>query len=375
MATMHYDVNLVALSILVTIVASHAALGMHEVLGHSSSRVKRHLSGCVFGTGIWAMHFLGMLACRESIPVHYHLWLTVASFLVAILSSQIAFAFLHATRPGIPELLLQSLLLSVGISAMHYTGMAALLVAPPIAYDPLWVALSLGVAFCAALLALLIGHGRISWPRLREPIRPPLEAVVLGLSISAMHYTAMGGMEIPAEGFTPLAAPGLTLDTDIMGLTVLLAAIFILSANLASMLLQHRLAPLRILKTIAVGEMSMTLVFPLVSSLPPLAEAFLDTAVLLVLVTPLAWRLQRQEGTLLAERRRTQNQLRGQQVMNRLLTKPLANRSLKNLLDECLEGIFGLPWIPLKPGGVFSSTAPNASGWNCSFSTTCIQRC
>ncbi|MGD9788681.1 MAG: MHYT domain-containing protein, partial [Sulfuricellaceae bacterium] len=106
------------------------------------------------GSGIWAMHFIGMLAFHLPVPLAYDFGITALSALFAVLASGLALYLIRHGISGEGELLFSALLMAVGICAMHYTGMAALRMSPPIAYDYGLVALSFLIAYLASLFAL-----------------------------------------------------------------------------------------------------------------------------------------------------------------------------------------------------------------------------
>jgi len=204
-----YDYWLVALSVAIAILASFTALGLASRIPYvSRGKVSYWLVGGAFGmgSGIWSMHFVGMLAFHLPIPLAYDLGITSLSAFLAVLASALA---LYLIRNGIKtqgELLFSALLMATGISAMHYTGMAALKMAPPIAYDGVLVAVSFLIAYLASLFALWMTFRRQTSPPRLFSFKNLGGAVLMGCAIAGMHYVAMG-----AANFDPaavcLAAP------------------------------------------------------------------------------------------------------------------------------------------------------------------------
>src|SRR6266702_2955120 len=88
-----YDHRLVALSVLIAILASYAALDLagRVTSARGTARLLWLNGGAIaMGIGIWSMHYVGMLAFRMPIPVLYD-WPTVLlSLMAAILASAIA---------------------------------------------------------------------------------------------------------------------------------------------------------------------------------------------------------------------------------------------------------------------------------------------
>src|SRR5579862_3592796 len=96
-----YDYLQVALSVLIAIAASYAALDLAARLIAAKS-LRAHVAwfsggAIAMGIGIWAMHFVGMLAFSLPIPVKYHWPTVVISLLVAILASALALAAVSRT--------------------------------------------------------------------------------------------------------------------------------------------------------------------------------------------------------------------------------------------------------------------------------------
>ncbi|MBU0622292.1 MAG: EAL domain-containing protein [Gammaproteobacteria bacterium] len=147
------------------------------------------------GLAVWSMHFIGMLAFHLPIPITYDLALTLLSVIPVDAAALLGFWVLREQHVSISRLALVGLLMGLGISAMHYTGMAALRMSPAINYDPQIVALSLAIAVIASWGALLMmyrgDHVRLPiWPRYL------LGASIMGLAISGMHYTGMAGVHV-----------------------------------------------------------------------------------------------------------------------------------------------------------------------------------
>ncbi|MGB7639792.1 MAG: MHYT domain-containing protein, partial [Terriglobales bacterium] len=132
-----YDYSLVALSVAVAIVASYAALDLAgRVTVERRSQAFWQIGGATsMGLGIWAMHYIGMLAFSMPIPVLYDMPTVGLSLLAAIIASGIA---LHIfSRPVLrwPQQLLGSLTMGSGIAAMHYIGMAAMRMSARVTYN------------------------------------------------------------------------------------------------------------------------------------------------------------------------------------------------------------------------------------------------
>jgi len=199
----HYDYKLVAVSIFIAILASYAALDLAGRI-FTARGVKRLAWLCggavAMGTGIWAMHYVGMEAFHLPVPVEYD-WPTVLLSLEAAIGAS-GVALFVASRPtmGRYRALAGSIVMGSGIAAMHYIGMAAMRLPAMCVYNPalvlLSVVLAIVISFGALQLTFLVREQRDSWS-----VRKLVSAVTMGLAIPVMHYVGMA-----AVTFTPLAA-------------------------------------------------------------------------------------------------------------------------------------------------------------------------
>ncbi len=199
-----YDYRLVAVSLGIAIFASYAALDLaaRVTANRGWLRLAWLLGGAfAMGNGIWAMHYIGMLAFRLPIPVYYHVPTVIVSLLAAILASLVAL-YVVSREPITPiGVAVGSLLMGTGIATMHYTGMAAMRLAAMHHYHRgLWI-LSLVLAIVVSFVGLLvISHFRDEAHGWRIKL---VGAVTLGLAIPVMHYTGMAAVSFVATGVEP----------------------------------------------------------------------------------------------------------------------------------------------------------------------------
>ncbi len=190
-----YDIGLVILSIGVAVIASYVALDLaSRVASLQGTRAARYWldGGAVsMGTGVWSMHFIGMLAFRLPIPMSYDIPITLFSLMIAVIVSRFALYTVSHDVLRMNRLLSAGLYMGIGIAAMHYTGMAAMAMEPPIRYDPLLFVLSVLIAIVASMAALWIAFRLRSESILSVFWRKAGGALVMGAAISGMHYTGM----------------------------------------------------------------------------------------------------------------------------------------------------------------------------------------
>ncbi len=197
-----YDIWLVSLSIVVAVIASYVALDLaSRVVASQGSKAARYwlIGGAIsMGTGIWSMHFIGMLAFRLPIPMSYDIPTTLVSLLIAGLVSGFALYTVSHGTLSMRRLLLGGLLMGIGIASMHYTGMAAMQLDPPIRYDRWLFSASVLIAIAASVVALWIAFQLRSETILSAFWKKLGSALVMGAAIAGMHYTGMA-----AANFAP----------------------------------------------------------------------------------------------------------------------------------------------------------------------------
>ncbi|WP_295009109.1 MHYT domain-containing protein [uncultured Dechloromonas sp.] len=210
----NYDRLLVGFSIGIAILSSYAALLIAQMLGRSGHIERRRawiaLGGLCMGSGVWAMHFTGMLAFSLPCSTTYDPLVTGLSMLPGVLASGLAVDVFSRQQRSLRRLWLGGLLFGGGIGAMHYVGMAAYRLNGLIVYDAWLFVLSLAVAVLFAVLALWITHFLAAWQGRWRVLAPLAGAVVMGGAVSGMHYTAMaaayfvrGGEAVAASTLTP----------------------------------------------------------------------------------------------------------------------------------------------------------------------------
>jgi diguanylate cyclase (GGDEF)-like protein len=241
MLVTNYTTSLVLVSILVAILASYTALDMAGRIATSQGRAAHWwLTGgaCAMGVGIWSMHFVGMLALRLPIPLGYDAVITLLSLLIAIASS--AFALWLVCQKTLPWSYLTggALLMGIGISGMHYTGMAALRMTPGIHYRPSWLILSVLVAILVSGIALWLAF------RLRRHARQVRvwragAAAVMGIGIVGMHYIGMAAAQFPLGSVCGAARDG--VNAEWLALLVVAVTLAVLAMALVVSVLDQRL--------------------------------------------------------------------------------------------------------------------------------------
>ncbi|HSU22491.1 MAG TPA: EAL domain-containing protein [Variovorax sp.] len=235
-----HDPWIVATSLLIATLAAFVALDLAQRVRRSDDRLDKvwwAVGSLAMGTGIWAMHFVGMLGFSLPIRLGFAGNLTLASWAVAVAASSIALWVSSRRDFSIRRLGVASLAMGAGICAMHYAGMAALDMAPGIVWDRGTVALSAVIAVGTSAAAM----GIFALVRQRQERRlgvQLLAALVMGLAVCGMHYTGMAAASFPV-GSVCLSADALS-GSGLTGLVVV-AACLLLGGTLFTSLLEARL--------------------------------------------------------------------------------------------------------------------------------------
>jgi diguanylate cyclase (GGDEF)-like protein len=235
--TPHYDPGVVALSLAMATFAAYVALDLaRRVHGADRLAARTWMAGgaLVLGSGIWAMHFVGMLAFVLPIPLGYGAGITAASWLAAVAVSGLALGIASRDQVSRAGLAVGAIVMGGGIATMHYTGMAALDMAPGIVWHRGWVVASVAIAMVASAVALWIFFAvrhvrgtRARWVQMAA-------ALVMGAAISGMHYSGMAAAGFPQDAIC-LSSEGLHgsgLGTMVVMATVLLLTITLFTTSL-----------------------------------------------------------------------------------------------------------------------------------------------
>ena len=229
-----YSAIAVFVSFLIAALASYVALGLAQRIQQSNPTMGRLWWGCgalVMGTGIWAMHFVGMQAFQSDITLGYDGSLTLLSWAAAVFSAALALGIAaNANVQGL-RWWLAAVAMGVGIGGMHFLGMHAIQMSIPIAWDPVLVIVSMVVAILASAAGLSMFRtmqrlqGR--WLLAFQVVA----ALIMAVAICGMHYIGMAAASF-AEGAVCLTAnalsgPELTVMITITTTMLLVATLFV----------------------------------------------------------------------------------------------------------------------------------------------------
>ena len=109
---------------------------------------------CAMGAAIWSMHYIGMLAFELPVPVRYDLPLVLISLVIAIAASGTALIFVSQAHLSRTAFAVGALVMGSGIAAMHYIGMAAMRMTCICTYDWRILTLSIVIAVVVSSVAI-----------------------------------------------------------------------------------------------------------------------------------------------------------------------------------------------------------------------------
>ena len=235
----HYNPLLVAISFVIAILAAWTALSMAGRVSTSRGKTAAFWltgGGVSMGIGIWSMHFIGMMAMDNAMLMHYSLWLTSLSMIVAIASSLFALWLVSVDRLSPRRLLPGSLVMGTGIVVMHYTGMAAIEVNSPIIWHYGWVIASVIIALLASFSALWLTF-RLRLEAAQIALMRFGAAILMGIAIAGMHYAGMMAAQMPPQ--MAMAHDG--MHGSWLAAMVSIVTLFILAITLLLSMLDARL--------------------------------------------------------------------------------------------------------------------------------------
>jgi NO-binding membrane sensor protein with MHYT domain/methyl-accepting chemotaxis protein len=252
--TTQHDWRLVVVAGVVCYLSSLTAIMLFNRARATAGRVRATwigAAGAATGCGIWATHFLAMLAYDPGVPVAYSVNLTTLSLLAAavITSGGLAAAVLMAGRIGA---LIGGGIIGAGVACMHYLGMFAVELPGRVNWDIPLVIASIVLGMVLGMAALLVAA---RWRGLRALW---VSALLLTLAIVSHHFTAMGAVEIVPD--PSLVITALSLSPTSLAIAIASVAIAILGMSLVCAFADRRLHDSGRLLDIALNNMTQGVV-------------------------------------------------------------------------------------------------------------------
>jgi diguanylate cyclase (GGDEF)-like protein/PAS domain S-box-containing protein len=229
-----HDLRLVGLAAVICLLASFTAINLLHHVRNSAGQMRTvwlGVSATSTGFGIWATHFIAMLAFSPGIPNAYNVALTFLSLIVAILLTGAGLAVaMNLKMSG--GAWLGGAMVGGGIAAMHYTGMAAFEIQGRIVWDPVLVAASIALGGLIGAIALPVGlrGGSLKWKI--------FGALLLTVAICSHHFTAMAAAAIIPDPTIEVSAAA--LPAGWLAIAVAFASFIIIVLALSGVALELR---------------------------------------------------------------------------------------------------------------------------------------
>jgi NO-binding membrane sensor protein with MHYT domain/methyl-accepting chemotaxis protein len=234
LATQH-DLRLVVVAGVVCFLSSLTAITLFNRARSTAKRARLiwiAAAGAASGCGIWATHFLAMLAYDPAVPVAYDIQFTILSLMAAAIVTGIGIAAAVFFPRGAGPLI-GGAIIGIGVACMHYLGMSALELPGHVDWELPYVAASIVIGMLFGMAALAVA----AWSPSRYAVG--LAALLLTLAIVSHHFVAMGAVDIVPDPTRAITA--LSLSPNSLALAIASIAVAILGMSLVAALADRRL--------------------------------------------------------------------------------------------------------------------------------------
>ncbi|NBB13906.1 EAL domain-containing protein [Caulobacter sp. SLTY] len=228
-----HDLRLVLLAGIVCFSATLTAFRLYGRMTGAKGLVRAAwllLTALVAGAGVWATHFLAMLAYQPGMETGFTSAGTIASLMVSVPFMAAGFFASIMVEDDKFSKFAGGLLVGFGVAALHYTGMSAFVAQGHIQWEPAYIAASgvLSVAGASSAL-MIIGRGRKLWQQLAA-------AGLLTVGVCALHFTGMGAITIQPD--SAVEVPAALMGVGMMTLAVASITGLIILGGLGAMLIE-----------------------------------------------------------------------------------------------------------------------------------------
>jgi diguanylate cyclase (GGDEF)-like protein/PAS domain S-box-containing protein len=232
--TQQHDLRLVIVAAFICFLAAYTTFSLigRAVEARAQARVWWIGAGAIAtGSGVWATHFIALIAYQANVPTGYALGPTLLSILIAMVISGLGLAVSMTRAIGMP--LLGGAIIGAGTGAMHYVGMSALIVPGTVEYDKFYVIASLLVGIVGGGLAALIGLAKF------DATHRLSAAILLTLAICGLHFTGVAGAVVIPDPAAPM--PEQAVSPIALAIAVTAVTLMVLCFALAGSILDEHL--------------------------------------------------------------------------------------------------------------------------------------
>ncbi|MCQ3015541.1 EAL domain-containing protein [Pseudomonas tremae] len=239
-----HNMFLVALAYGVACAACFATLDIADrviqVEAVRSRRLWKALGALCLAGGVWAMHFISMLAFQAPLTIAYDLTVTLMSLLVVLVTALVAIKALTVPTLTTQRCLLSAVVMGIGIAIMHYLGMSAMRSAATQHYEPKMFALSILVAILSSVALLTLSrHLRQHSGMFHQMFRYGV-SLLLGAGLLTMHLMGMRALRLVMPEGAPLHIPS-TENSQQLGLTIAVITLLIIAGSISAAMADKKL--------------------------------------------------------------------------------------------------------------------------------------
>lgn len=239
-----YNYTLISLSLLISCFAAYALLVVLERAWQATSSKALMLweifGSIVFGLGVWAMHFTGMLAFMLPIPMGFDSYLTLLSVLTPILFTYLSLRVLVLQTFTLGRTQLCALLLALGIGSMHFIGMEAMKTDAVMSYELTLFILSIVVAYILAAIAVYLIK-MVNDSTQGGLVLKVSCAIVMGSAVASMHYVAMAAVSFHVKNSLIIQHQMMNEHAVLFALAITCIVFVIMATTILCALVEDRL--------------------------------------------------------------------------------------------------------------------------------------
>lgn len=347
----HHDHLLSVLALVLAIVGSGVSLYMLRTGRSQNSAAidsSNFTAAIAFAAGCWAMHFVSMMEAHSATVASYDAQLVLLPFFLMLLGTYPALAVFNSDGVGKLRLALSIGLLALAICAMHYLGMRSEHEHTMTEYDRAWVATTIALALLASYGGLRMMQS-LQRRRTLEWWRLAIMAIMMGVANGLIHDSAMESMRMSIgsphihQGAAAMAGMQQGRLSEMLVGVILLAILVMMVASMR----QTRIRVWNTLLMVGISELSIMMLMPVFmpSDSPVIVVSLVDVGLLMLLLFPVAWRLQRTDQHLGHSRLETEKNLAAQGAVIELLTLPLDHVDSREMLDDALSIVCRIEWL------------------------------
>ncbi|WP_440058319.1 putative bifunctional diguanylate cyclase/phosphodiesterase [Pseudomonas fragariae (ex Marin et al. 2024)] len=239
-----HNLFLVALAYGVACAACFATLDIGDrviqVDALKSRRLWKALGALCLAGGVWAMHFISMLAFQAPLKIAYDLSITLISLLIVLITALVAMRALTVPELTLRRCLISAVVMGVGISVMHYLGMSAMRSTATQYYEPRMFALSILVAVLSSIALLTLPRHLRQYNGMFHQMFRYAVSLLLGAGLLTMHLMGMKALRLVIPEGTELHGPA-TENSQQLGLTIAAIALLIIAGSISAAMADKKL--------------------------------------------------------------------------------------------------------------------------------------